>query len=237
MPRPQKCRRIRGYPDFWSFSPDDGANEVVILSLDEYETIRLVDWTGKTQEEAAAQMQVARTTVTAIYDAARRKLADALVNGKEIRFSGGNYRFDDADAATGISPKGRNQMRVAVTYENGTIFQHFGHTEVFKLYDIENGAVQKEQIVSTEGQGHGALAGFLRQVSADVLICGGIGGGAQMAMQEAGIRLYAGISGDADEAVRRLLSGTLPENAEANCSHHSEAHHCGEHGCGEHKGV
>ena len=91
-------------------------------------------------------------------------------------------------------------MKIAVTYENGQVFQHFGHTAQFKLYDVENGAVASSQVVDTNGSGHGALAGFLQDHQVDALICGGIGGGAQMALAEAGIRLYAGCPGDADAA-------------------------------------
>ena len=124
-------------------------------------------------------------------------------------------------------------MKIAVTYENGFIFQHFGHTEQFKLYEAENGAVVSEQVVSTNGQGHGALAGLLSLASVDVLICGGIGGGAQNALAEAGIALYAGVSGGADAAVRALLSGELRQLSGATCSHHhEEGHSCGEHTCG-----
>lgn len=236
MPRPQKCRRICGYPDYWSFSPDDGSEESIVLSLDEYEVIRLIDWLGKNQEEAATEMQVARTTVTAIYDCARKKIADALVNGKRIRISGGNYRFHEETTQISVSKKGSNCMRIAVTYENGEVFQHFGHTEQFKLFDVENGTIVKEQVVDTNGQGHGALAGFLKQSEADILICGGIGGGAQMALAEAGIKLYAGISGNADEAVKCLISGNLQQITNATCDHnHGEEHQCGEHGCGNHE--
>ena len=129
-------------------------------------------------------------------------------------------------------------MRIAVTYENGSIFQHFGHTAQFKLYDVEDGAVRSAQVVDTNGSGHGALAGFLQANGVDALICGGIGGGAQMALREAGIRLYGGVSGSADEAVASLLAGTLGFNPDVRCSHHDHghgsAHRCGEHGCGEH---
>ena len=103
-------------------------------------------------------------------------------------------------------------MKIAVTYENGTVFQHFGHTEQFKLYEVENGAVSHTEIVDTNGNGHGALAGFLLGKGVDTLICGGIGGGAQMALKEAGIRLYGGVSGDADAAVNALLSDSLAFN-------------------------
>jgi predicted Fe-Mo cluster-binding NifX family protein len=126
-------------------------------------------------------------------------------------------------------------MRIAVTYEAGQIFQHFGRTEHFKLYDVANGKIVKEQIVGTNGAGHGALAGFLKNVQADVLICGGIGGGAQMAMREAGIVLYGGNSGSADDAVSAFLSGTLTQNENPTCDHHhdhGEDHVCGNHSCG-----
>jgi predicted DNA-binding protein (UPF0251 family)/predicted Fe-Mo cluster-binding NifX family protein len=237
MPRPQKLRRICCYPDYWSFAPDlDAANDMVILSLDEFETIRQIDYCAKTQEQCAKEMDVARTTVTAIYESARRKIAAALVEGRRIVISGGNYTLDHT-VSEEITRKGSTIMRIAVTYENGQIFQHFGRTEQFKLYDVADGKIIKEQIVGTNGAGHGALAGFLKTAQADVLICGGIGGGAQMAMQEAGITLYGGSSGSADEVVASFLAQALVQNANPTCDHHhdhGEGHACGEHGCGKH---
>ena len=103
-------------------------------------------------------------------------------------------------------------MRVAVTYENGQIFQHFGHTAEFKVYDVQDGKVIHSEVVDTNGSGHGALAGVLNALKADVLICGGIGGGAQMALSAAGIKLYGGVSGDADAAVEAFVNGTLDYN-------------------------
>ena len=91
-------------------------------------------------------------------------------------------------------------MKIAVTYENGQIFQHFGHTAQFKLYEVEDGKIVREAVVDTNGSGHGALAGFLAQSGVDTLICGGIGGGAQMALAQAGIKLYGGGRGEADAA-------------------------------------
>ena len=127
-------------------------------------------------------------------------------------------------------------MKIAVTYQDGDIFQHFGHTEFFKIYDIENTDIVKTEIVSTNGSGHGALAQFLHEHSVDTLICGGIGGGAQLALSEAGIELYPGVSGSADAAVQALLDGSLGYDPEARCDHHDHAHGaghtCGAHGCG-----
>ena len=120
-------------------------------------------------------------------------------------------------------------MRIAVTYANGQIFQHFGKSEFFKIYDVADGKVQTSEVVSTNGQGHGALAGLLQGSSVDVLICGGIGGGAQNALAAAGVELYAGASGDVDAAVAQFLAGTLVKGG-SNCNHHDH----GEGGCGHH---
>lgn len=126
-------------------------------------------------------------------------------------------------------------MRIAVTYENGEIFQHFGHTRQFKIYDVEDKSIVKEQVIDTMGSGHGALAGFLLDNGVNALICGGIGGGAQNALAEAGIRLYGGVSGSADEAARALAEDALAYNPNVQCSHHdhSHGHSCGDHHCGE----
>ena len=130
-------------------------------------------------------------------------------------------------------------MRIAIPYENGNIFQHFGRSEAFKFYDVDGGAVTATAVVSTNGSGHGALAGFLMQRGVDTLICGGIGGGAQMALAEAGIKLYGGVSGEADAAVNALLASALAYDPNVRCDHHDHAHGegghtCGEHGCGHH---
>ena len=117
-------------------------------------------------------------------------------------------------------------MKVAVTYENGNIFGHFGHTQQFKIYDIENNSVCASRVVDTNGQGHGALAGFLKNEGVDTLICGGIGGGAKTALAQAGIKLYGGAEGNADDAVSALLAGTLKYNPDIQCSHHGEHHTC-----------
>lgn len=125
-------------------------------------------------------------------------------------------------------------MKIAVTHENGLIFQHFGHTEQFKVYEVEEGKVVSSKVVDTNGQGHGALAGLLGTIGADVVICGGIGGGAQMALAEAGIKLYGGVSGSCDEAVKALLAGNLGYNPNVKCNHHDHEHGEGGHTCGNH---
>lgn len=245
MPRPQRCRRICEEPEFDSFSPEGiPNNDVVILTVDEYEVIRLVDLQQLTHSQAAQQMDISRTTATEIYNSARIKIADCIVNGKKLIVTGGNYRLCRGGGCGGICRKqtgnhayteeGNNTMRIAVTYESGQIFQHFGHTEQFKLYDVEDGKIVREEIVFTMGNGHGALAGFLAMNKVDTLICGGIGGGAQTALAQAGIRLYGGASGSADDAVQAFLAGTLGYDPDVKCSHHDHEHGDGAHTCGSH---
>lgn len=250
MPRPRKCRRVCDYPQTQTFTPDEGADrEAIILTVDEYETIRLIDREGFSQEQCGNLMQVARTTVQQIYAAARKKLADVLVEGLPLRIEGGDYQLCTGDGADCggtncykqkinqkyAKPKGENIMRIAVTYENGEIFQHFGHTEKFKVYDAQDGRITASEVVDTNGSGHGALAGVLSALNVDTLICGGIGGGAQSALAAAGIRLYGGVSGNADKAVEALLAGKLEFDPNVKCDHHGEHHH-GDHDCGDHHG-
>ncbi len=254
MPRPRKYRKVCHFPRTLSFHPEDGAadREPVILTVDEYETLRLIDREGLSQEETGARMNVARTTVQMIYTAARKKLADVLVEGRPLQIQGGDYRLCQGESHTECGtcfksyyhqtyekPKGDHIMRIAVTYENGNIFQHFGHTQQFKVYDVQDGKILSSEVVDTNGSGHGALAGVLTALNADVLICGGIGGGAQMALAAAGIQLFGGVSGNADAAVEALVAGNLSYNPNVKCSHHGDHHHgeghtCGDHGCGSH---
>ena len=252
MPRPTKCRKVCHYPETLEFLPsrDSSGASPVYLTVDEYEAIRLIDKLGMNQEQCSEFMQVARTTVQRVYESARRKLADAIVDGLPLRIEGGDFRLcDGQNLHCGVKgcfkqryhsqyekPKGENYMRIAVTYENGQIFQHFGHTAQFKVYDVQDGKIVSSKVVDTNGSGHGALAGVLTSLNADILICGGIGGGAQMALAQAGIQLYGGVSGDADAAVNAFVSGNLAFNPNVQCNHHdhshSEGHTCGDHGCG-----
>ena len=122
-------------------------------------------------------------------------------------------------------------MKIAVTYDNGEIFQHFGKTESFKVYEVEDNKVVSSEVIGSNGTGHGALAGLLAEQGVNVLICGGIGGGAQTALTEAGIELCAGAQGNTDQAVESYLKGELVSSG-ANCDHH---HHKEGHSCDSHE--
>ncbi len=124
-------------------------------------------------------------------------------------------------------------MKIAVTYQDGNIFGHFGHTEQFKIYNVVDNIVESCEVVDTNGSGHGALAGFLQTRGVDTIICGGIGAGAVNALKDAGIVVLGGVSGSADEAVADYLAGRLTFNSHPTCSHHhdhGEGHSCGSHG-------
>lgn len=249
MPRPSRCRRICAAPRVETFCPNGCAEgEPILLTLDEYEVIRLVDLEQQTHEQCATQMDISRSTVQEIYESARHKIAACLVHGKPMRITGGNYRICGGQEhplcrrscqaqETDAKQKGEAAMKIAVTYENGQVFQHFGHTQQFKIYEVAGDKITGTEVIDTNGNGHGALAGFLMQRGVDTLICGGIGGGAQMALAAAGIRLYGGVSGDADAAVNALLAGSLGYNPDVRCDHHDHGeggHTCGDHGCGHH---
>ena len=256
MPRPCKRRRICAEPSCDHFGPKGSGSHTlspIIMTLDEFECIRLIDLEGRTQEECARQMAVSRTTAQAIYGSARAKLAECLVNSRELKIAGGDYILCDGDAPISLCEHTcwrqqipqtyhfteEDTMKIAVTYEDGQVFQHFGHSENFKIYDVENKEIKSSKIVNTNGSGHGALAGFLQEQQVSILICGGIGGGARMALAQAGIELYPGVSGDADACVEALLSGSLEYNPDTVCSHHHDSdHNCSDHdsnhSCGNH---
>lgn len=242
MARPAKKKKICSLPVFQEFSAGKLSENkpMVFMPLEEYETIRLMDYHGMNQQECARQMKVARTTVQALYTAARKRLAACLMEGRPLRIAGGEYEVCDdrqgcfSNCYCPYRKKGCNAMNVAVTYENGQIFQHFGKTSAFKVFAIEANKIIGAEVIGTNGQGHGALAGFLQQHGIDTLICGGIGAGAQNALAAAGITLYGGCSGSADAAVEDLLNGRLAYNPAVHCNHHGHGeagHACGEHGC------
>ena len=254
MPRPCKRRRVCGHPLCGQFGPagQSPAEAGIVMGLDEFEAIRLIDLEGLTQEQCAAQMSVARTTVQAIYSAARRKLAQCLVEGRGLSISGGDYVLCDAQAAAhcpGRGCRGRcrreeqqhkeeaEAMKIAATYENGQVFQHFGHTQQFKLYEVQNGEIVSQTVIDAGAEGHGALAGVLEAHGVEALICGGIGGGARQALAQAGIRIYGGVTGEADRAAEALAKGELTFDPNARCDHHDHEHgHEHGHCHGHHEG-
>lgn len=245
MARPLKKRRICALPRYAQFCPrrEDGEAPLVRMPVDEFETIRLMDYHGMTQQECAEQLGVARTTVQMLYTAARKRLAACLVEGRPLVIAGGSYELCEKDDACGClhrqprqcpyGQEGMISMKLAITYDNGQIFQHFGKTEAFKVYTIENGQITESHVLESNGAGHGALATLLQNESVDTLICGGIGAGAQNALAQAGIRLYGGVQGNADDAAQALIEDRLAYDPAVHCDHHGQhdsGHTCDDHG-------
>lgn len=249
MSRPCKRRRVCMHPPFNEVIVNGSNNEEVInLTIDEFECLRLLDYEKITQEECALKMEVARTTITSIYADARYKLMDALMNGKKIIISGGNFTLcPEHNKCKGyncllnetqvFNRKENVEMRIAITYENGNVFEHFGRCEHFKVYDIlEDGKIEAF-ILDSDGIGHGALAGLLAQNKVDLLICGGIGGGAINALTSNGIKVCMGASGSCDELIKKLINKELDFSCKSSCSHHhhhEDGHECHCEGHGSH---
>lgn len=251
MPRPSRCRRVCEEPRFRTFYPENRSKlPPVTLLIDEYEVIRIVDLEKGSHEECARQMQISRTTVTEIYEKARYKIADAIVNGRGLVIEGGNYqichgtfsencqgrcRWQRQIASLAVSPKfqGAQKMRIAVPIKNDQIYQHFGMAAQFKVYTVENDQIVSTEIIQSQGRGHGMMLSLLAENGIGCVICGGIGEGAICAMNQAGIELVAGVTGSADEAVNALLVGELQGDLQAACdkSQHGH-HHAGGCGCG-----
>ena len=217
MPRNPKCRKICLTPSCRMFQ---GASDqaAVELRLDELEALRLVDLEEFDQAKAAEHMEISRGTLQRLLYAAHRRVALALTTGRSIAIA-----------------------------ENDNVFQHFGHTPSFALFTVEENRLTGRTDLPTGESGHGALAGLLKEHNVDVLICGGIGGGAQQALAECSIKLVGGVRGDITEAVGGYLAGTLEANPNFSCNHHhehGEGHSCGGHGhhhgeghsCGGHCG-
>lgn len=231
MARKTQVKIIRQKPKSYLWKPEDinNSNLEVILLLEEWECVRLIDYNGLSQQEAAISMEVSRQTVQKLIQSARKKISRCIVESIPLKIDGGNYLKD-------LNLERTSKMIVAVTFENEKVFSHFGRTPYFKIYEIENGEILREEVLATPEAGHGALAGFLVENKVNTLICGGIGGGAVNALSEAGIEIYSGASGDVTEQVKSFISGQLPVQGKANCNHKHEHHH-GEGGChGDGKG-
>ncbi|MCD8018605.1 MAG: DUF134 domain-containing protein [Clostridiales bacterium] len=249
MARPIKCRRICQEPDYDQFVPDGtSSEESVFLTLDEYEVIRLIDLNKMTHVQCAQQMCVAKTTVTEIYESAREKIADSIVNGKRLVIKGGHYRVcdgheccrfsglclkrqesfpctmmeTDAVSANTLALKEDQTLRIAVPYENGEVYQHFGRAERFQFCDVKKEKIVREQVVETDGLNHGALPVLLANAKTDILICGGIGYRARQTFEKLNVTVYDGVSGNVEDAVRIFIEGKLVSNPDIQCGHHKE---------------
>lgn len=244
MPRPEKKRHVCPLSGVRRFDTDGNAPALEIRA-DELEALRLCDLEELAQQEAATRMGVSRGTLQRLLYSAHRQIAFALVCGHPIHLGppaesrraqaggcGKKCRFCRAKRKN--TQAGGKNMIIAVTSENGEVFQHFGHTPEFTIYETKGDELLGPRVVPTGENGHGALAGLLDALGVEVLICGGIGGGAQMALDEIGVEVVGGASGKVADVVAAYLKGELQVDPDFQCHHHDHdgGHECGEHGCG-----
>lgn len=259
--RPTKRRKVCGLPAQDRFGPlgiDAEKAHQISMTVDEYETIRLIDLDGLTQEECAAQMKVARSTVQGIYLEARRKVAHALVYGKLLSIAGGEYRlcdgaektcgrgchraqhgmcwkkhrillpFEEESANYVSDKKEEHNMKITVASEDGKVFGHFGHCKEFMIFSVEDQKIVGVETVANPGHKPGFLPNFLEERGTNVVIAGGMGAGATGHFKEKQIEIIVGASGDAREAVEAYLQGKLKSTGEV-CHHHDHEHHHHDH--------
>lgn len=124
-------------------------------------------------------------------------------------------------------------MKIAVTYENGMVFQHFGKSEQFLIMEFEQTKLLNKSLLSANGKGHSALVTLLANAEIDTLICGGLGQGARNALAQAGITVISGALGNAEAAVDAYLNGSLKDSPSGQCSHHGDHHTCSDHSCSQ----
>lgn len=224
MPRPRQCRHVHAGPEETCFKPKgvplEGLEEVILL-LDEFEAIRLADLEGLYQEEAASRMNVSRQTFGRIVESARKKVADALVNGKSLRIVGG---------VVSPSDKGVSCMKIALPSRGEMVDSHFGHCEYFMVYTVENGAIAgSEKVLSPEGCGcKSNIASVLAAKGVTRMLAGNMGDGAVRVLSGQGIEVVRGCSGSHREVAESWLAGTLSDSGE-NCHAHDHGHECGSH--------
>lgn len=226
MVRQTKSKKIGKMPEYNSFYSEKKDNLEIYLSLEEFETIRLIDYLGYHQQQCADEMEISRTTVVSLYNTARKKLARFLIEGHTMKINGGHFHLKEN--------KGEKKMRIAITCVNGEVFQHFGHCPSFLICDVEGNKIISTELIDTSTSGCGALAEVLAKKGVNIVICGGIGGGAKNHLAAAGLQVLPGATGNALAQVESFIKGTLNYDPESECDHHEhgEGHQCqGNHQC------
>lgn len=220
MPRPRKSRNVCHFPSSLFFAPTEAAADKspIVLTVDEYEAIRLIDQEGLSQEACGERMGVARTTVQQIYASARRKLARMLVEGSPLQIAGGDYRLCDGGQNCGQHlcfkqfysksyEKPEHCQRIVVCCAEGEISSCFEDTRQIRLYDARKSHITASQTLEVTSSDQNLLACILTALRTDILICASVSTGTKLALDAAGIRLYEGFSGNADAAAAGILSG------------------------------
>jgi len=239
MPRKPSLKIIRSDPPALTFSPDElNPNALqggINMRLEEWEALRLVDYAGLEQTEAALSMGISRQSVQMLLASARSKMARAVVEGLPLHIQAESKQTSRRE---NLFMKRNSKMKIAVSTQNGEVFPHFGRTPEFFVVNTENGKITDEKVVPAPAEGHFTLVNFLEEQGVDTLICGWIGGGAINRLRSTGIKIYSGASGPVKEQVLSLLSGQLPQEGDnfkeegggCGCGSNGEHEHAHEHG-------
>lgn len=230
MPRKPSPKIIRSAPPITCLGPAKAESldsSLIILDMEEWEALRLVDYAGMDQQTAARSMGISRQSVQTLLASGRAKLARMVVEGLTLKIADTNI--------VAIKPniqksERKHIMKIAVTAQHTEVFPHFGRTPEFYIVEAEDGKIVSEKIIAAPAEGHGALVEFLVEQGVDTIICGGIGGGAVNGLRANNIQIFSGASGPVKQQVLSLLAGLLPQTGDANCDHHNENCHEHQHG-------
>lgn len=220
MARPRQNRIIAASPLISGFHPYGRCcrkRKVVQLEYDEYEAIRLIDYEGKLQDEAAKQMSVSRPTLTRIYAEARKKIAVALVEGNHLSITDGNVGFENYQRR-----KSKTQVmnqKIAIPTCEGKLWQHFGKAPEVTFVTVENGRVKESVVLQAPGHEQGAMPGFIAAQGTTDVLCGALGQGAVNMLNQSGIQVHGGAPAIAiDEVLSLYLGGTIVYG-DSSCHH------------------
>ncbi|MCR5130137.1 MAG: DUF134 domain-containing protein, partial [Prevotella sp.] len=239
MGRNKQLRQVNSTPKAAGFRPfgrRSGKDAHVELLFDEYESLRLLDYEGKQQMEAAEVMKISRPTLTRIYMEARRKIATAIVEGRKIIITGGNQDFESYQTKkTNIIMM---NQKIAIPTKDGVLFPHFGKAPQVTIVSVVEGKVTETVVFQAPEHEHGAMPRFIASHRCTDVLCGGLGGGAVNLLNQLGIQVHAGAPEiPVQELLAQYLGGTITYG-DGTCHHDGcgDHHHHHEHGEGKGEG-
>ncbi len=226
MGRNKQLRQVCSTPMISGFRPygrGQSKGDSIELLFDEYEAIRLLDYEGRQQAEAAELIKVSRPTLTRIYIEARKKMAKALVEGCKLIITGGNVDFISYQQnKTNIVIM---NQKIAIPTNEGALWPHFGKAPQVTIVTIEDGKVKESSVYDSSEHEHGAMPRFIASHGCTDVLCGGLGAGAVNMLNQLGIQVHAGAPAIAiDELLSQYLGGTITYG-DGSCHHD---------GCGGH---
>lgn len=229
MSRPLKLRSVANKPYCAHFKPlKSSKKRKILLSLDEYETIRLIDHERLSQENCAKVMDVSRTTVQRIYALARQKLAQAIVEGIAVEIEGGSIHLSEKKTQEPMHEQGEVNMKLAIGIDGLQVAGHFGNCNDFRIVTVENNIIMGHEDIHDETHVHHDRPQFLKDLGVDTLIMNSMGKAAYNRLLALNIECVAAENRSIEEALAAYLSKAMNKKLEGH-----ECNNCGGH---EHHG-